>query len=160
MRESQVSAWAQTFSFTVLLGYVGTKWMQFIVKYFYTVRMQFSDHRCVEVWRCQHGSVPGCHHSQLTWRTLSMSSPEGTTPTQGDIYDSRKNLVLNCAGRPGVQRLESCSHEIHRGKNTRLSLIMRDMLPNCLREDCSKVLLWHLLVSPVCTFYRDLKYLI
>lgn len=42
-------------------------------------------------------------------------------PTQGDTYESRKNLVLNCAGGPRVQRLESCSHEICRGKKMRLA---------------------------------------
>lgn len=129
--ESQASAWAQAFFSTFLMGFMGEKLIKFSVKSFITKRMQPTQWPSL-CWGKNSANVacpPGCHNSQLMQRTLSMLSsvcPKshsqlGITNTASLIYKRRQNLVLNCAGGPGVQRLESSSPRIWRGQNTRFT---------------------------------------
>lgn len=112
--ESQVSAWAQTFSSTFLLDYMGGKLMQFTVKSLNTERMWPTQwpSLCWGKDGATTARLPGCHHSQLTPRTSSMrlsvstkTSHSWALPTQGVValWERTKSCPNLCSWAWGAE---------------------------------------------------------
>lgn len=69
---------------------------------------------------CQHGSVPWIPPFTAYMEDIEFVLTTGHYQHRETSMSAEK-IILNCAGGPRVQSLESCSHEICRTKKIRLA---------------------------------------